>query len=590
MKSFSPVALIVFLTVALTSQQSLAWFWSSEQPTPSKPSDVKSTVRKLSSKAELLSVERRYPDAVSSKAASNPKAAAPDVNDLSQTLPDIDVFKVPVLPRNPTGLPTVEIFSSTEKSTEKSSDEPSMDNWLNVAAREFNAQPNGIGKVTIRSIDSGVAYEFIKHQQANPLTSYTVEAYAPSNALWVRMAEASGAKMTKVTDSLVSNAAGIVIRKDKLAALGKSEKNFGVLDLIAAVNDGKLRIGYTNPFASSTGLNFMSTVIQTFADGFKEAVNSPFVIEEFRKFQKGVPLTYETTLQVREAVLSGATLDAMVMEFQTFRNTPELMKSCAFVPFGERHDNPLYAVGDLEPTKLKVLQAFAEFATKSQAARDRAKAMGFNGAAEYRNPAQPIGGKKLIQLQGLWKAEKSGGTPVTAIFLGDVSGSMRGLRIDMVRRSLAIGANFIRPENLVGLIVFDNQVTRVLPIRPFDDSQKSDFVRMAAGLRPEGGTSMYDGIAVALNDLVVQADQTPGTRPVLIVLTDGESQNDNVRVTEMVAAASALRYPIYIMGMDADPSLMEDLRRTARATGGDAFAVTPKDIESRISGLLNSQL
>ncbi|MBK8204546.1 MAG: VWA domain-containing protein [Bdellovibrionales bacterium] len=154
------------------------------------------------------------------------------------------------------------------------------------------------------------------------------------------------------------------------------------------------------------------------------------------------------------------------------------------------------------------------------------------------------------------------------------------------------GADFIKPENRIGLLLFDDQVTRALPIEKFVGEHRANFIGLARVLKTEGGTSMFDGIAVALNDLLEQRakQSSEQAKTVLIVLTDGISRDDKLDAGKVRQLAEEIKIPIYVLGMQADPGLMGQLVEAARSTGGDAFLVTPKDVKSRIANLLNSQL
>lgn len=554
---------------------------SERSPSERLRDDVKNlTLRPLNERFLNREINSEHP--LGAEPTQAKELAAPR-DDLSSTLPSIDTYSVPVLPEVGDYSTSVEIFSSTEKS----SDGSARDNWLNNMARLYNQHPGRVGSVTIRRIDSGMAYQFLIQQMFNPEEAYTVDAYSPSNDLWIRMAESRGVQLTKISDSLVHNVAGIVISKAKLRSL-ENYSQTTVTDFIEAVSEGKLKMGYTNPYTSSTGLNFLSTVLQTLALKQKTNFSNSLVVNAFRKFQDGIPLIYESTLQMREAVKGGERLDAMVMEYQTFVNSG-LSGDFSFIPFGELHNNPLYASGQLPPKKLAILKDFVQFIENNKEAQSSAKAMGFSRLLDYKPPGLVSSGQELVQMQKIWKREKTSGHSVNAVFLGDIGRSMNTRqRIQMVSDALVIGSEFIQPDSRIGLIIFDHQVTRVLPIAKFEGGHKDDFIRMARRLTAEGGTAMYDGIAVALSDLLDQQD--PESKTVLIVLTDGDSQADSLSQLEVKKIASEIGIPIYILGMEPKESLMSDLSTVARSTGGEAFSVTPKDVRSRIANLLNSQL
>jgi len=90
-----------------------------------------------------------------------------------------------------------------------------------------------------------------------------------------------------------------------------------------AVAANEIAMGYTNPFASSTGMNFLVSTLSTFDS---KNILSEKAIEGFEKFQTNIPFVAYTTLQMRESAKSGV-LDGFILEYQTYENTPELKKT-----------------------------------------------------------------------------------------------------------------------------------------------------------------------------------------------------------------------------------------------------------------------
>ena len=281
-------------------------------------------------------------------------------SDLAPSLPPIETFPIVSNPQAGANSTVVEIFTSTEKSGS------GTDGWMTQTAEAFNAEQHRlndgtIAQVAIRKIASGTAYEFIGYQ------AYRPDAFSPSNELWIRMAEARGVKMVKVRDRTVGNVAGIVMKEELAERL---EKSYGKIDLgnvVEEVVQGRVVAGYTDPFASSTGLNFLVSVLAHFGKGSGQEMLAPEVVSAFEQFQKGVPFVALTTIQMRDSVVNDGSLDTFVMEWQTFAQAKALQSGYRFVPFGQRHDNPLYAVGDLPPAKMEALEAFAEYAEAPKA-------------------------------------------------------------------------------------------------------------------------------------------------------------------------------------------------------------------------------
>ena len=499
----------------------------------------------------------------------------PGALDLSDTIPSINEFPVVVDAARSGDRVVAEIFASTEKSGSGS------DGWMVEAAEAFNdagvtLSDGKLAQIAIRSIASGTAYQFIAAGESLPA------GFSPSNHLWIEMA-ATHREMTPVSEQLVPNVAGIVMKTETAEAL-RSE--FGTLDtqtLIEAVIAGDVVMGYTDPFASSTGLNFLVTVLDAFAEGDQDRLVDPDVASVFEQFQQQVPFVALTTLQMRESVENeGGSLDAFVMEYQTYVNTDELESGYEFIPFGVAHDNPLYAVGDVPPEQLEVLEEFTSFATSPDVA-DEAARFGFDPPPYDPDVATPSG-DTLIEAQRLWKDKKEGGRPVAAVFVTDVSGSMAGSRILAVQQALRSAREFIGPETAVGMVEFNDVATMRLPIAQFDLNHQGQFVAAMEDMSPTGATAMYDGIALGLSMLLDHRDANPDSKLLLFVLTDGET-NEGLDLGDMDEVIAGLRVPVYTVGFEADLDELAELSALVEAASINA---NEEDVEFKMAALFNA--
>jgi Ca-activated chloride channel family protein len=485
---------------------------------------------------------------------------AEQATSLADTLPPITTF--PLVVDVPSGGDvTAEIFVSSEKSG------TGTDGWMAEAARAFNTQnqklKSGRGaKIEIRKIASGTGYQFIGSRKHLP------DGYSPSNHLWVQMAAAQGVAMTPIRERTVRNIAGIVMKSRVAEELKASFGDVTVPNIVNAVVQRKIATGYTNPYASSTGLNFLVTVLATFAEGDEAKLLSPAVVSAFEGFQIGVPFVALTTLQMRDSVRQDGSLDAFVMEYQTYVKTDELKSGYEFVPFGVLHDNPLYAVGQPGPDKLEVLELFAEFLEQDKYQR-LAEDYGFNPTIQHDPPFELPGGATLIRAQKVWKEKKDAGRPIAAVL-----------------KALTGGSGFILPTNAIGLVQFSHEVTVLLPIKPFELLHKSAFLTAVKQLETSGQTAMYDGIAVALNLLIEEKRKRPEVKPMLFVLTDGQS-GSGLTFDEMSPVIRGLRIPVYTIGFEAD---LEELSRLSSLVEAASLKAGEGDLRYKIGALLNSQM
>ena len=501
--------------------------------------------------------------------------------DPARTLPPIEEYPVTVRGDAPAN---AEICASSEKAGKGS------DGWINEVARDFNASKTHTASgtrasVTIRKVASGVCHDYIASGR------YVPDGFSPSNVLWVRMVEAKGTAMEPIAERLVGNAAGIVMKETVGEQIKKARGGIGVTQVIESVAAGEIAMGYTNVYASSTGLNFLQTTLATYANGEEQRMLDPDVRSAFETFQLGVPFIALTTIQMRDAV-DGANargvLDAFVMERQTFANSDMAKGGWSFIPFGVRHDNPLYAVQGASATAVEALRAFAKFVLKKEA-QTLATRYGFNADEDYAAPYPTPSGKTLIAAQALWKEKKDAGKPILAVFAVDVSGSMGGNSIRQVREALSAGAEFISPTSGVGLVAFSDRVSiRLQPAR-FNLQHKGRFLAAVEELDDGGGTAMYDAVVVSLRLLrEARTGEYANAKLRLIVLSDGETKNGyNLREVEDVVRG--LSIPVYTIayGNNADRTELGKLAALAEAA---AIASSEARVAHSIGSLLNAQL
>ncbi len=495
---------------------------------------------------------------------------------LMAMLPDISEYPRVVNAVDSNSVEAVEIFTSSEKSGE------GRDGIFVELANQFNQQNNKLSngktaKIAIRKIASGLASQYMMSGR------YVPDAYSPSNALWVSMVNDRGLKLRTISEQTVGNIAGIVIRKTKLDLIADGKGGYSVEALLARITQGQLSMGYTNPFVSSTGLNFLITILERFAGGDQDSMLLPEVASAFEAFQQGIPFVAQTTLQMRHAVENSGALDAMVMEFQTFNNVSSLQSEYEFIPFGYRHDNPLVATPEADQVEVEVLKSFAKMIEREKA---KAESYGFFGFNDYSNAYDLPQGSILLRAQKLWKEKKSGGQPIAAIFIADISGSMGGDRLKALKTALLKSADLISSSNSIGLISFNSLVNIDLPIKTFNLSHKASFIGAVQSLYAEKGTATYDAVVVGLDELRKFKNRNPDHRTVLFVLSDGE-QTIGQNFDSISKLVRSVGIPVHSVAYAYDSVELKKLSQLVEA----AYIETDLgDAGYKIGNLLNAEM
>lgn len=395
------------------------------------------------------------------------------------------------------------------------------------------------------------------------------------------MVKASGVKTQLMSKRLVGNVPGIVIAKAKYDALINKYGSVNVKTVTDAIANNDFSMGYTDPFASSTGLNFLVTALNTFDSS---NILGKKAVEGFEKFQANVPFIASTTIQMRDAAKSGM-LDGFILEYQTYMNATDLKDDYVFTPFGVRHDSPLYALGDLPKDKLDIIKNFTEFVEEDKYQK-LAKEKGFNHLNDYKSEIGAVKGSDLISAQKLWKEKKNGSKSIAAVFVTDVSGSMAGQPLNRLKESLLKGQKYLGRDNSIGLVSYSDTVHINLPIGKYDTNQQSMFVGSVNSLQASGGTATFDGIVVALKMLQDKVALDPNIKPIIFVLSDGET-NQGYSLQDIKGLIENYKIPIYTIGYNANIKALQSISSINEAASINADT---DDVVYKIGNLFNVQM
>ena len=367
------------------------------------------------------------------------------------------------------------------------------------------------------------------------------------------------------------------MKKNVYDEIKKAYGDVTVENLAKAVKDGKL-LGYTNPYTSSTGLSLLSQLLFTFD---KENPISDKAKTEFQQFQNNIPSTFVTTTQLREAAKNGSA-DILSISYQTYINTPEF-SDYEYVPFGIRQDSPLYATTN-DATKQEVLKKFSSYVLEGNN-QSKATSYGFNKLDDYSFEEQTTDGNLLMSMQNLWKKNKNNSQPIVGVFVTDVSGSMDGEPMNNLKKSLLNSLQYINEENQIGLVSYSDDVTINVPIDTMNSTQKSYFTSAIKGLTPSGGTATYDGTLVAVKMILDKMKENPGARPVIFVLSDGQT-NGGYEFERVEPIIKALGITVNTIGYNAD---LKELTKLSKINESVSIDASNDDVIYKLKELFNAE-
>ncbi|MBR3645307.1 MAG: VWA domain-containing protein [Lachnospiraceae bacterium] len=508
----------------------------------------------------------------------SPKKGKPVKSSVEYSDDDTTADELPDIKNNKVGVKATtdlyaEIFCSPEKAG------TGTDGWMCDMAEKFNSKGFKVnGKkvsVQIRSVSSGLARDYIKTGKAVP------DGFSPSSMFWISMLNSEGIKTETISKSMVKNVAGIVLKNDVYDKIIDKYGSVDMKSITEASESGEIHMGYTNPFTSTAGLNFLACTLKRYDS------NSPLsdkAIEGFKKFQDNVPFVALTTVQMRNAADNGS-LEGFISEYQTFINDSVLERGYKFTPYGYRHDNPLVALSSTKNEKKEILKKFAEFCS-SEEGTQLAKKDGFNQMNDYKCEYSELDGNMLISMQNLYKKNKDNGNPVACVFIADVSGSMRGDRLISLKESLINSMKYVNTDNYIGLVSYNDDVTIELPMAKFNLDQQALFKGSVEKLSAGGDTATFDAICVGLDMLREQCEKTPDAKPMLFVLSDGET-NQGYALNDVKDIISGMQIPIYTIGYDAD---LDALKQISDINEAASINSTTDDIVYQLKQLFNAEM
>jgi Ca-activated chloride channel homolog len=544
--------------------------------------------------AEKYLLEKIVPNIkVQEEFVSDAVASTYQVDKIPEILPKVESF--PLFSTQPTKDPKttyIEIFSSAEKGNGNKQDE----RWLVDVADAFNAKEVTTNsgqkiKVGVRSVPSGLGMQLIAAKVARP------NGYTPTTHLWLDLLKSEGINSTMINPALVPNHALLAIRDKVYEDLATSgEVTFDrVVDRIL---DGKLTLGYANPYASSGALNLLYTLFWRAAGRDRDRqpltvadLQSPQVSSVFENLQKQISLTTLTYLDLKQIFIrEPQKLDVFFMEYQsynTLRRLPGFEKT-AYVPFGVPHNSPLVGFDWNTPEQMEALKKFAEFATAREM-QDLARNQGFEVTEYLKQGKFPpsASGEVLKAAQSFWKHRKDGGKPVSLMLVIDTSGSMKGDRIAAVKDGLRLASKQINTGNKVGLVTFSDVVRYLVPFGSFDKLQHQRLLAAIDSLQPDGSTAMYDGTMIGIAELVKERRKDPSGRFNLLLLTDGEV-NAGLRfdrAKDIMAQIGIRFYPIAYGEVDR-----KELEAIAALRESTVQSGTPQNVQSLLKELFQINL
>jgi Ca-activated chloride channel family protein len=448
---------------------------------------------------------------------------------------------------------------------------PEKEVWLQEQIALFNAQAIEVqGQpvfVTGTNVSSGKARTEIKEGRL------ATTAWSPSASTWLEVLkqETGNTNVAISNKPLVMTPVVISMWRPMAEALGWPEKAIGWSDMLELINAsdgwgkfghpewGKFSWGHTDPEISTSAL---STLIAEFyaATGKQRGLTVGDVQAEksqqfIRDLGQGIKHYGYNTLVFSENMrkFGLSYISAFPMEEITLiefnKSNPPTPLVAIYPKEGTFwHDNPFIIMASASAAEQEAAEQFYEFLL-TDASQQKAMSYGFRPANPSVTLADPISKNYGVDPQGVestlevpdanvivaikdsWKQNRKRADIVIVV---DVSGSMDGEKLQMVKAGLESFLMRMLPEDRVGLVTFANQSEMVVPLEPLEDNRIA-LQEAIQAMYADGGTAMNDALedaGIALKELEKPKDGEERIRAI-VLLSDGEDNASNTTLDEL---------------------------------------------------------
>jgi Ca-activated chloride channel family protein len=494
--------------------------------------------------------------------------------------------------------------------------------WLEEQARSFIAsrrktKSGKLIRVEGRPMGSGEAVQGILTGSLKP------HVFSPASGAYISLLNQNWLSIAGHTkplspagDPVVLSPMVIAIWKPMAQALGWPGKPLGWADLLRVSGDSKgwgsfdhpewggFKLGHTHPEFSNSGI--LSVLAEAYA-GAKKTRGLNLEDLDSKKTQSFIRSVESTIVHYGKS--TGFFADKMVERGPTYLSAAVLYENLVIESYSKPSpsgfpivalypregtfwsDHP-YAILDADWVDADSRDAAEQFLTflKAKPAQERALELGFRPADAsipirspvdsdhgvdpkqpqtlLEVPAAPV----LKRLLEIWKTAKRR-TDVVLVF--DKSGSMQGRPLAQAKQGAKAFLGTLQDQDQATLIFFDHRVFP--PIGPLTlDRGRSELLSRIDTAIADGGTSLYEAIAVAYKAALARAREDPARIHALVVMTDGRDESSRMTLDDLRRQLTTEDSPVRVFtiayGDQADPKVLERIAEAAKGTSAKGTA------------------
>ncbi|CAD8066229.1 unnamed protein product [Paramecium sonneborni] len=153
--------------------------------------------------------------------------------------------------------------------------------------------------------------------------------------------------------------------------------------------------------------------------------------------------------------------------------------------------------------------------------------------------------------------DKNGRVGVDLICLIDISGSMIGIKIEMVKQSLIILLQFLGDNDRLQLITFDNEAHKLTPLKRVTLQNKDYFTQIIKSIQAYGGNQISEATKMAFQQLKQRKYVNNVTS--IFLLSDGVDYTFPAIQTQIKSVNEIFTLHTFGFGQDHDAPMMTSI-------------------------------
>ena len=170
--------------------------------------------------------------------------------------------------------------------------------------------------------------------------------------------------------------------------------------------------------------------------------------------------------------------------------------------------------------------------------------------------------------------------PVNYIFVIDISDSMNGEKLDIVKTTIRKLFAKLKENDVIGIVAFDDQPRTLLEAKPVGQIAGNEFSELISNITTRGGTDLNLGVLYGIAEMNRYRNEQRVNQ--LFLFSDGNptsGETDWIRIRQNVQAQTRgnIRLTTFAFGSDAN---IRELDALAGLTGGvSTFVKHPDDVQ-----------